>query len=299
MCSSDLIGAAVVTTVGADVGAFVGADFRQRANFTQDTFDNASYDSRAGVSYGESTNQLRITGQSGRYTLDNDLSRRSEGMSGDWKYTVNPSNQFNVFSVGDPNRKALDQIWTSGYLKMLPSPNDYSVGDGLNTAGYRWYRRQYGQDGATGLGCQGPVQVTGQGVESPTRVISIRDQRGCSGHRQPGLGEQRPLLRRGSGQPDVIGGGGAPGLVDLPVRGQEPVLHRSTALGSRDPEGNARARERRSRDCISAVEAYPCLIAHCSSVSRRNGSLTLHQAPQVCSEYSSTLRHASSNEAGG
>ena len=23
-------------------------------------------------------------------------------------------NQFNVFSVGDPNRKALDQIWTSG-----------------------------------------------------------------------------------------------------------------------------------------------------------------------------------------
>ena len=87
-----------------DLGAFVGADFRQRANFTQDTFDNASYDSRAGVSYGESTNQLRITGQSGRYTLDNDLSRRSEGMSGDWKYTINPANQFNVFSQFSRNR---------------------------------------------------------------------------------------------------------------------------------------------------------------------------------------------------
>ncbi len=60
-------------------------------------------------------------------------------------------NQFNVFTdVRDPNRTSIDQTWVSSYLKMLPSPNDYSVGDGLNTAGYRWYRRQYGVDGATG-----------------------------------------------------------------------------------------------------------------------------------------------------
>ena len=86
------------------LGAFVGADFRQRANFTQDTFDNASYDSRAGMSFGEAANQLRVTGQSGRYTLDNDLSRRSEGMSGEWKYTINPANQLNAFSQFSRNR---------------------------------------------------------------------------------------------------------------------------------------------------------------------------------------------------
>lgn len=87
-----------------DLGAHVGADFRQRANFTQDTFDNASYDSRAGMSFGESSNQLRVTGQSGRYTLDNDLSRRSEGLSGEWKYTINPANQLNAFSQYSRNR---------------------------------------------------------------------------------------------------------------------------------------------------------------------------------------------------
>jgi tetratricopeptide (TPR) repeat protein len=87
-----------------DLGAFVGADFRQRANFTQDTFDNASYDSRAGMSFGESSNQLRVTGQTGRYTLDNDLSRRSEGLSGEWKYAINPANQLNAFSQFSRNR---------------------------------------------------------------------------------------------------------------------------------------------------------------------------------------------------
>ncbi|MEO5923667.1 MAG: carboxypeptidase-like regulatory domain-containing protein [Bryobacteraceae bacterium] len=61
------------------------------------------------------------------------------------------TNQFNVFTdVKDPNRTRLDTGWFSQYMNRMPLPNDYSVGDGLNTAGYRWYRRQYGVDGATG-----------------------------------------------------------------------------------------------------------------------------------------------------
>jgi hypothetical protein len=48
---------------------------------------------------------------------------------------VNPGTNF------DPNRKALD---TTGYvtkvLGQIPAPNNYDVGDGLNTAGYRWVR---------------------------------------------------------------------------------------------------------------------------------------------------------------
>src|SRR5438128_1949680 len=65
---------------------------------------------------------------------------------------------FNVFSRADgtpwdPNRSTFD---TSGWIKRLltrmPSPNDYTVGDGLNTAGIRWLRRVDGQDSTNGDG---------------------------------------------------------------------------------------------------------------------------------------------------
>lgn len=61
-------------------------------------------------------------------------------------------NSFNVFSVGDPNRTQIDPVWFGPqYLgKYMPLPNDYTVGDGLNTAGYRWQRTDSGIDGATG-----------------------------------------------------------------------------------------------------------------------------------------------------
>src|SRR5438876_1303832 len=53
----------------------------------------------------------------------------------------------------DVNRTGFD---TSGWIKRLlgrmPSPNDYTVGDGLNTAGIRWLRRIEGQDTPNGDG---------------------------------------------------------------------------------------------------------------------------------------------------
>jgi hypothetical protein len=58
-----------------------------------------------------------------------------------------------VFTPWDTNRTGLD---TSGWIKTLlgrmPSPNDYTVGDGLNTAGIRWLRRIQGQDTTNGDG---------------------------------------------------------------------------------------------------------------------------------------------------
>ncbi|MBI2150768.1 MAG: TonB-dependent receptor, partial [Acidobacteria bacterium] len=62
-------------------------------------------------------------------------------------------NTINVFQdINDPNRRAIDQVWVGPqYLKRMPLPNDYSVGDGLNTAGFRWLRRHKGSDGATGV----------------------------------------------------------------------------------------------------------------------------------------------------
>ncbi|HEV8416731.1 MAG TPA: carboxypeptidase-like regulatory domain-containing protein [Bryobacteraceae bacterium] len=62
-------------------------------------------------------------------------------------------NSFNVFTdVKDPNRTRIDPTWFGPqYLgKYMPLPNDYTVGDGLNTAGFRWQRRDAGIDGATG-----------------------------------------------------------------------------------------------------------------------------------------------------
>jgi hypothetical protein len=62
-------------------------------------------------------------------------------------------NSFNVFTqVGDPNRTQIDPIWYGPqYLgKFMPLPNNYTVGDGLNTAGFQWQRTDNGVDGATG-----------------------------------------------------------------------------------------------------------------------------------------------------
>jgi len=62
-------------------------------------------------------------------------------------------NSFNLFSdVKDPNRTGIDPVWFGPQYvgKYMPLPNDYTVGDGLNTAGFRWQRRDSGIDGATG-----------------------------------------------------------------------------------------------------------------------------------------------------
>ncbi len=61
-------------------------------------------------------------------------------------------NSFNVFDdVKDPFRTRIDPVWIGPqYLKRMPLPNDWTVGDGLNTAGIRWQRRITGEDGATG-----------------------------------------------------------------------------------------------------------------------------------------------------
>jgi len=61
-------------------------------------------------------------------------------------------NSFNLFSdVNDPNRTGIDPVWFGPQnLTRLPLPNDWTVGDGLNTAGFRWRQPHAGLDGATG-----------------------------------------------------------------------------------------------------------------------------------------------------
>lgn len=90
--------------VNPNVGLFIGADVRIRSNFTQDRFDTSNRDLRAGAALGPMTNQVRLALLHGRYDLDNSLSRKAEGFSGEWRYTRDPANQFNAFSQYQRNR---------------------------------------------------------------------------------------------------------------------------------------------------------------------------------------------------
>jgi len=42
------------------------------------------------------------------------------------------------FTQNDPRQLGLDAVMQQEILAFLPPPNDFSIGDGLNTAGYRW-----------------------------------------------------------------------------------------------------------------------------------------------------------------
>lgn len=61
-------------------------------------------------------------------------------------------NQINVFSdINDPNRRGIDPVWVGPHLlARMPLPNDWTIGDGLNVAGYRWNRTHKGLDSSTG-----------------------------------------------------------------------------------------------------------------------------------------------------
>jgi hypothetical protein len=48
-----------------------------------------------------------------------------------------PVSSYN-FAANDARQLGLDPVMQEETLKLLPLPNDFSVGDGLNTAGYRW-----------------------------------------------------------------------------------------------------------------------------------------------------------------
>ncbi|MBI2149179.1 MAG: carboxypeptidase regulatory-like domain-containing protein, partial [Acidobacteria bacterium] len=66
-------------------------------------------------------------------------------------FSVFGRNVSGVFTPWDANRAAFD---TSGWIRTLvsrmPLPNDYTVGDGMNTAGIRWLRRIEGLDTTNG-----------------------------------------------------------------------------------------------------------------------------------------------------
>src|SRR5215471_7059484 len=66
-----------------------------------------------------------------------------------------PVTSFNLFSdVKDPFRTAMTTVpyWRDVLTKYMPSPNDFTIGDGLNTAGIRWLQRYDGLNGGNSVG---------------------------------------------------------------------------------------------------------------------------------------------------
>lgn len=53
----------------------------------------------------------------------------------------------------DPRRPTMDPSgFIADFLEKLPAPNNYDIGDGLNTAGYRWTRTAEGAENLYGVG---------------------------------------------------------------------------------------------------------------------------------------------------
>jgi hypothetical protein len=61
-------------------------------------------------------------------------------------------NSVNLLPLGGASFGQIDPLWFGPQYvgKYMPLPNNYTVGDGLNTAGFSWQQRLDGLDGATG-----------------------------------------------------------------------------------------------------------------------------------------------------
>ena len=91
-------GAEYSEKVSSDVALFVGADWRNRDNSKGGAFDAENYEYRGGATLGQGPYQLRLAGNYGRYYLDSALNRHTDGVGGDFRYSLDPSNQLNAFS---------------------------------------------------------------------------------------------------------------------------------------------------------------------------------------------------------
>ena len=85
--------------ITSNVSFFGGLDARARDNQDQKSFNSTSIDGRAGLAVGvgaASVVRLGILG--GRFELDGKRNRDTNGLSGEWRYTLNPANQLSAFA---------------------------------------------------------------------------------------------------------------------------------------------------------------------------------------------------------
>ena len=78
----------------------------------------------------------------------------------------------------DPNRWNSDRTgFVSQVFNQMPAPNNYEIGDGLNTAGNRYVRRQKGADGGGFLGAPGAAGDSTDRKQINVKIDHIFTQR--------------------------------------------------------------------------------------------------------------------------
>ena len=91
------LGGEINHQINPGLGVYAGADMRTRSNNTQDQFDSTSLDARAGVALGAGADVVRLGVFGGKYELDGKTNRDTDGLSAEWRHTINPANQLSAF----------------------------------------------------------------------------------------------------------------------------------------------------------------------------------------------------------
>jgi len=90
-------GGEVNRQITPELGVYAAADARARSNMTQDQFDSTSLDLRAGLAMGQGANVFRFGLLAGRYVLDGETNRDTNGFNAEWRRLLNPANQLSLF----------------------------------------------------------------------------------------------------------------------------------------------------------------------------------------------------------
>ena len=106
-------------------------------------------------------------------------SSRSVDLNGTPRTDIGTLQEFNVFTdVGDPNRTGINQTYIAELLRRMPPANDFTEGDGLNTAGHRFVRRIAGAGGNRNLSGGAANAVVGEDVNRDQINIRLDYQAG-------------------------------------------------------------------------------------------------------------------------
>lgn len=90
------MGAELIQNIDGGLSFYAGGDFRGRTHSRIDAADNFSLDTRAGLQYASGGHVVRGGVTLGSYNLDNINTRDSAGLTLDWRYALNQTNQVSL-----------------------------------------------------------------------------------------------------------------------------------------------------------------------------------------------------------
>lgn len=110
-------------------GLYANGDVRKRSNQTYSQFDLLGLNGRAGIEFETRNNRLRAGVLASQDSLGGARNFDTAGLSGDWRHSLSPANQLNVFAqqvqyrFADPVMQQNDfnrQVMGGGWLHVFP-----------------------------------------------------------------------------------------------------------------------------------------------------------------------------------